>query len=562
MPTLVDDTQTLVGVAWRLDKRAMVRQMALLLATGVVGGVSLLLLIPIVNSLAGSTQELNLPLVGPADLHSLPLPVLLAAFVALTAVVALTTRASAISSARLQQEIVDDLRQQAFDALLAATWTFVLHRRKGDIIEVVTIGAARSGFALRSLMQLAVTAILFVATAIVALIVSPFVTCLTLAAMAVLAIVQARAIRPAHQFGVRLGERNRELQSIMLDSVDSLRLVRAHDASATWRGRLARAFTDTRLTQMDNVTRSATVNAWSSVGLAIAASALVLVAVWAEVPSASIVVILLLTARMARSIQSMATTSVTLANALPAVSDLTDLIADARNAAEVPAAARTTRAAIAGARPLVQFDDVTFAYRDESAAVKALSFEVPSRRITVLTGPSGSGKSTTVDLMLGLLTPESGVILVDGAPLLREDLPWWRSKIAYVPQETMIIPGTLRDNLTWSLSDDVEDDRCWVVLDQACAWFARDLPEGLDSLLGERGIYLSGGERQRVAIARALLRQPELLVLDEATSSLDEDTETQVLSLVRSLTPAMTVVMVAHRQSTINAADHVVRFTP
>ena len=124
----------------------------------------------------------------------------------------------------------------------------------------------------------------------------------------------------------------------------------------------------------------------------------------------------------------------------------------------------------------------------------------------------------------------------------------------------MLIPGTLRDNLAWSVAGTVSDAQCWESLDRACARFAHDLPDGLDTLLGERGTYLSGGERQRVAIARALLRHPRLLVLDEATSSLDDATEARVLELARSLTPAVTVVMVAHRLSTIKAADHVVRF--
>ena len=276
-------------------------------------------------------------------MQSVPLILLLAAFVGLTTVVALVTRASAIASTRLQQVIVDDLRQQAFEALLSAQWSYVLRKRKSDIIEIVTIGASRSGFAFHGLMQLAVTAILFLATALVALIVAPLVAGLALLGMLVLAYAQSRAIRPAHRLGVRLGERNRELQSIMLDSVDSLRLVRAHDASAVWRHRLARSFADTRVTQLHNVRRAANVNAWSSVGLAFAASVLVAVAVWSQVPPTSIVVILLLTARMARSIQSMTTTSVNMANALPAVSDLTQLIADAEAHIEVPVRAQSSR---------------------------------------------------------------------------------------------------------------------------------------------------------------------------------------------------------------------------
>ncbi len=174
-----------------------------------------------------------------------------------------------------------------------------------------------------------------------------------------------------------------------------------------------------------------------------------------------------------------------------------------------------------------------------------------------LTGASGAGKSTTADLVLGLLEPDSGAVLVDGRPLTHAGLRAWRARVAYVPQEPILIPGTLRKNLLWSVGD-ASDAACWAALDRAAAAFARALPDGLDTLLGDRGVRLSGGERQRVAIARALLREPDLLVLDEATSSLDDATEAAVLELLASLGPAVTVLVIAHRRSTIEAADHVV----
>ena len=122
-----------------------------------------------------------------------------------------------------------------------------------------------------------------------------------------------------------------------------------------------------------------------------------------------------------------------------------------------------------------------------------------------------------------------------------------------------MVPGSLRENLTWSSGRDVADEALWQALDRAAAGFARELPDGLDTQLGDRGVRLSGGERQRVAIARALLRRPALLVLDEATSALDDATEAEVLGLMTSLAPAVTVLTIAHRQSTVEAADQVVR---
>ena len=220
------------------------------------------------------------------------------------------------------------------------------------------------------------------------------------------------------------------------------------------------------------------------------------------------------------------------------------------------AAAGTPPPPVPGA-PLVALRGITFRYPSSQGGVSDLTFDLPTGEVTALTGASGAGKSTTADIVLGLLEPDAGEVLIEGHPLTRAGLRAWRARVAYVPQETILIPGSLRRNLLWSVGE-ASDEACWAALDRAAAGFARSLPDGLDTLLGDRGIRLSGGERQRVAIARALLREPDLLVLDEATSSLDDATEAAVLELMASLGPAVTVLVIAHRRSTIEAAGHVV----
>ena len=557
---MLRDLRSLVRVAWQLNPRRLLRQLVLMLITGVVGGVSLLLLVPIVNSLAQAEGAVTIPGFGAVALGQWPLPALLAAFVALTAITALVTRTAAINATALQQVIVDRMRQEAFEAILAARWSFVLRRRRSDIIEVVTTGASRCGMAFQQLLSVAVTIVIALATAAVALWVAPVVAALAIVAVIGLGLALGTSLRPAHRLGRSFGNQNRRLQAVMSDSMDSLRLVRAHGADAVWAAQLSDAFTGTREIQIANTRRTATVSALSSVGLAACASLLVLVAVWAAVPPTSIVVILILVARLARNVQSLAQSAALLANALPAVDDLLSLTDDARNAREVPDDSPDAgRGAAVPDAPLVQFRAVHYSYPDSSNGVSGIDFTVPHGAITVLTGPSGAGKSTCADLALGLLTPDSGDVLINGHPLRAADLQWWRRHVAYVPQETMLIPGTLRENLTWSVSPDVSDDDCLQALTRTAAHFVRDLPDGLDTVIGDRGVRLSGGERQRVAIARALLRRPTLLVLDEATSSLDDDTEATIIDLVESLAPDVTVLVIAHRRSTIESAHHLVR---
>ena len=357
-----------------------------------------------------------------------------------------------------------------------------------------------------------------------------------------------------------LTTRSKQLQAAITDTMDSLRLVKAHDASDSLHSDLVASFTGAREVQIEQVRRSSTISAVSSVAMAVAAATLVLVGVTVGIDGAILIVILLLVARMSGQARGIVSSITMLANGLPAVRDLVSLTAEAQEAVEIPPQAVSSRRHLDLAENpvLVEFDDVRYCYEGTSQGVHDLSFTVPRGQITALTGPSGSGKSTSADLALGLLRPQAGTVLVAGEPLAAADYRWWRQHVAYVPQETLIVPGTLRHNLIWSLREPATDEECWDALRRASASFARDLPDGLDTLLGDRGVRLSGGERQRVAIARALLRRPAFLVLDEATSALDDEREAHVLDEMTELGPGVTLLIIAHRQSTVRLADHVV----
>ena len=555
------DLKLLIGTTWALDRRRVVTQMVLLVVSGVIGGFGLLLLVPIVNSVAGDASSLSIPVFGNLGVGSIDLWVLLVGFIVVAVLQAAVARATALNSTRLQHNVVDRLRQEAFEAVLTARWAFVLALRRSDIIQVVTIGASRSGMAVEQLVRGSVLLVLALVTAAISILVEPVVGSLAVVAVVVVAVVRSTGIRPAHRLGRMFSTRSQEMQAVVTDSLDSLRLVRAHDASDLWAERLADAFAGTREVQIANTQRMSTLSAVTSVGLAVGVSALVLVSVAAGVEPAAIVVMVILISRLNSQVTSVLTMGTQLANSLPAVGDIRALTEQAREAVEHPAAATSSRSSLVVEQsgPLVEFRDVSFAYGGTGGGVRNLDLVIPHGRITALTGPSGAGKSTTADLVLGLLEPDGGQVLVAGEVLQREDLSWWRQHVAYVPQETLLLPGTLRDNLVWSVNRTVTDAECDQALGQAAAVFVDGLPDGLNTVLGERGVRLSGGERQRVAIARALLRQPTLLVLDEATSSLDDETEVAVLDTIAGLTPAVTVLVVAHRRTTLDLADHVIR---
>ena len=204
----------------------------------------------------------------------------------------------------------------------------------------------------------------------------------------------------------------------------------------------------------------------------------------------------------------------------------------------------------------IQFENVGFSY-DSHAVFDELSMDIDAGSLTTLVGPSGTGKTTIVDLTIGLLSPTSGRILLDGRPLQEVDLKQWRNLIGYVPQDTILLHDSVLHNVT--LGDPalrVEDAER--ALHAANAWgFISAMPDGIHTVVGERGGKLSGGQRQRIAIARALVNQPRLLVLDEATSALDRESEEAVCQTMESLKGQLTILAISHNRALVQAADRV-----
>lgn len=204
----------------------------------------------------------------------------------------------------------------------------------------------------------------------------------------------------------------------------------------------------------------------------------------------------------------------------------------------------------------IKFENVHFSYTNrDDTALNGISLEIPRGKMIALVGPSGAGKSTIVHLLSRMYDVSDGQIVIDGIPLEEIRLSSWRKLIGVVSQDIILFNDTVYNNLTIGL-ENVSHDNVWAALEAASAKrFVEALPGGLDAFLGERGGRLSGGERQRMAIARTILANPEILILDEATSNLDSETEQAIQRLVEKFKVTKTVVVVAHRLSTIRRAD-------
>ena len=205
----------------------------------------------------------------------------------------------------------------------------------------------------------------------------------------------------------------------------------------------------------------------------------------------------------------------------------------------------------------LSFQNVSFAYEEGTDVLKDISFEAPAGTVTALVGSSGSGKSTAAGLAASFRTPTRGIVRIDGQDLSTVQLESYRDSLGVVLQDEFLFEGSIRENILLARSDATGDELLEAVEAAHVKQFTDRFEKGLDTLIGERGIKLSGGQRQRVSNARALLANPRILILDEATSSLDTESEAFIQESLARLMAGRTTLVIAHRLSTIRAADQI-----
>ena len=203
----------------------------------------------------------------------------------------------------------------------------------------------------------------------------------------------------------------------------------------------------------------------------------------------------------------------------------------------------------------LRFEDVSFAYEEGEPVLKGIDFEAQPGQVVALVGSSGSGKSTLASIAVSFLSPDTGRVLVDGVDLRTVELASYRSQLGLVLQDEFLFEGTIRENLLFARPEASEEEIVEAARRAHVTEFADRMPEGLDTVIGERGVKLSGGQKQRVTIARALLADPRVLLLDEATSSLDTESESFIQESLAELLAGRTTLVIAHRLSTIQRAD-------
>lgn len=541
--------------------RRVAQAVAVALGLGATEGVGLLLLIPMLQLVGVGAEQGTLGAVvnvfsaafAAAGLRP-TLGAMLLLYVACVGTQGLLQRWSVELAQRLRRDVITAIRARSYRAIVGMTWTAFARTRQSDHMQVLTHEVERVGSAAHLLVDLLVTAGTSAAYVGLALRVSPAMTMLVLACGALLAAAARVPMATARREGQRYTAASSRFYAAIAEHLSGLKLARSHGGEQ----RHAEAFAKLSAELGDVETETIRSHSRLRHHLSLASSAMLAAIVYAShvvlrVPTAELLLLLFLFGRLIPRLTNLSERAQLLATLLPSYEAVRD--AERRCLAEAEPPVERHAPIALGDR--IELEHVGFDYRGGSgvAALDDVNLTLQAGTTIAVVGPSGSGKSTLADLLMGLITPSRGRLLIDGTPLDKTMLPSWRASIGYVPQETWLLHDSVRANLARARPDATER-QMWRALDMAAASdFVRALPEGLDTVVGDRGVLISGGERQRLSLARALLREPKILILDEATSALDAENEERVRQAIGRLHREMTIVLITHRIAAIRDAD-------
>lgn len=529
---------------------------------GILEGFSLTLLFPLMVELGVESDDSGMlaqAIRGFLDLIALPEgfgPILLLLVIVLQVQVAMTLLLGLLE-ADCQSRYQVVWKRRLFEAFVSARWSHSMQERTAAQVNAIITESGRISTSLGLAIQLVGSAVMIVIYAAISL-VAAWQVVVVLGGLGLLIFAATRPFtRRGSLLGHRLSEAAEAIQHATNEFLANLKLLKTTSTEA----RATRSFFATS-DQLRLAARRAALHPkivlalYMSLGYFLLGGGIYVAIDLLALSAASIVVSIYVFLRLYVQISNLQQNRQSLALSLPGLSVATGLLDSAEAAAESPHGGLTlsSRGAVA-----LALDEVEARYGDH-VALSGLSHAFDPGAVIGLTGPSGAGKSTFVDVIAGLVEPAAGGVEIDGVPLDDINIRQWRRSIGYVAQDTLLLRATVRDNIAWG-EEEAGDDQVEEAARLAHAdGFIRSLPQGYDTMIGDRGVRLSGGQRQRIGLARALIGNKRLLILDEATSALDSESETKVLEAIEELRGRVTIIMVAHRLSTLRPCDPILVF--
>jgi len=481
---------------------------------------------------------------------------LLGLFVGLVVLRGVLNLARQLAVQRLEASLVDGLRTRAWDALLHCDWRVLSGMRQSDSASLLISSVDMIGYGVNQLIGSLVSAVTLFGIALAALVISPTITLLAIAGGALVLLAYRGLRRRARELGEAHNQAYALIHADVGEGLAALRIVKTFGVEDTFSHRLKSHFGALRAAQRAFIRDVGIGQILLQGGGASLLAGVVWLAVsmWGATVSAVLPMVALF-ARALPLLDALQQASQNAAHALPALSRAMSLLAHAESGREPdpppgippPTAMRSIRLELVG---------VSHSGRS-APALDGVDVELRPGTITAVVGPSGAGKSTMADVLSGLISPDTGRLVIDDVELDNGLRRAWRQQVAYVQQDPVLFTGSVRENLLLSQPSATSAEMS-EALRRASAGFVEQLPAGLDTPLGDRGLQLSGGERQRIALARALLRRPRLLILDETASALDRDNEAAIAAAIEAMRSEMAIFIIGHRGSLAEIADRVV----
>lgn len=452
------------------------------------------------------------------------------------------------------------LRLEIYESIMIASWPFFLKQRKSDLINHMTTELNRVNYGVNVILGLMLMGLFTLIQIAIALWLSVQLTVTVLFCGVALALYSRRFVRQSRIYGDQATVLTRDYMAGMTDHFNGIKEIKSNAMEQnhiSWFRSLCEKM-ERNSVQFVRLQNRSTFYQKMASGCLLSLFLFMSFVVY-QVPAEKMILIIAIFSRLWPRFASIQTRWEQLAQSLPAFNSLQELEREYLRASELHIQLAPEIEGIRVERA-IEYRNVYYRYDPDQDvyAVRNISVTMPAHGMTAIAGKSGAGKSTLVDLLMGLIVPENGQVLVNGVPLGPEEAMQLRRSVGYVPQEPFLFHASIKQNLL-VVSPHASEDEMWEALRFAAAdGLVGQLPGGLDTVVGDRGVRLSGGERQRIVLARAILRKPAILILDEATSALDSENEGIIQNALDRLRGSMTIIVIAHRLSSLRHADQVI----
>lgn len=560
----------ILTVAWIYAKRYPLLSVLALISIVLASffeGASFGMLIPLIQSMMGtSTSALfgKIPLLKNLNLQSLLLSqtVMVTALLVFLLLLLITKNffifMSNLFIARLRFYTIRDMNTKLMDNLIYYDMRYFDNAKSGNIISIFTTETVRMGKFMLSILQLLLFFGRILAYLALLFYISFKVSLLVCALVALVLMVLEPVMKNLKKLGAELSQAMAEYNSKMVDILSGIRLIKTCGTEEREKGSFADAVKRAFRSNYKSSLRMNSITPISEVFifLIVIGSFLFVIHAWRIDLALALpfcATYLIVFTKTLGQLNAFNNNRSEIINNMAAFEKYDELY-DEKGKRTIESGGTI----FAGFSNEIEFRDASFSYVDGKPVLENISLKIPKGRITAIVGASGAGKSTMINLILRFYDVASGHILVDGFDLRRLDLTGWRKKIGLVSQDIFIFNMSMKDNISYGHSGVGEEKIIEAAKAANAHEFIMKLPKGYDTFVGERGIRLSGGQRQRISIARAIIHNPEILILDEATSSLDTKTEMLINEAIDRLTSDRTVIAIAHRLSTILHADNII----